>query len=134
MPADLVFYDGGCALCHGAVRFFIKRDRHGRIHYAPLGGPTFEQRLTPKERSRLPDSLVVLAEGGDLLVRSAAVLYLLRVIGGVWLPLAWLAGLVPRRLADAMYDAVARSRRRWFGKPPTTCPVTPPELRSRFDP
>ncbi|MFN0167127.1 MAG: thiol-disulfide oxidoreductase DCC family protein [Bryobacteraceae bacterium] len=134
MPGDLVFYDGGCALCHWAVRFFINRDRPGRIRYAPLDGRTFEQRLTPTERSHLPDSLVVLTEGGDLLVRSAAVLYLMRVIGGVWRPLGWLGGVVPKPLADAMYNAIARSRRRWFGKPRTACPMTPPELRSRFDP
>ena len=32
----LLLYDGVCALCHGMVKFLIKRDRRDRFRYAPL--------------------------------------------------------------------------------------------------
>jgi predicted DCC family thiol-disulfide oxidoreductase YuxK len=39
---------------------------------------------------------------------------------------------VPARAADALYDFVARRRRRWFAAPVTACPVISPALRQRF--
>jgi hypothetical protein len=40
---------------------------------------------------------------------------------------------VPRRLADRLYDAIAR-RRRLFAPPRGTCPVPPGPCRERFLP
>ena len=130
-----LFYDGHCALCHRAVRFAVRRDRgRPRVRFAPIGGESFE-RLVPAERRRqLPDSVLVLTAEGELLARSEAVRYLLRRAGGVWRLAARLAALLPRRQRDALYDLVARHRRRWFGRTGELCPVLPPELRQRFDP
>ncbi|HZH02738.1 MAG TPA: DCC1-like thiol-disulfide oxidoreductase family protein [Myxococcaceae bacterium] len=36
--SDILFYDGGCGLCHRAVRFVLARDPAGRFRFAPLGG------------------------------------------------------------------------------------------------
>jgi predicted DCC family thiol-disulfide oxidoreductase YuxK len=41
------------------------------------------------------------------------------------------AGFLPRRFRDAIYNLVAVSRYRWFGKR-ESCRVPSPELRSRF--
>jgi predicted DCC family thiol-disulfide oxidoreductase YuxK len=41
--------------------------------------------------------------------------------------------LVPAGIRDALYDAIARSRYRVFGRVVETCPVIEPELRARFD-
>ena len=71
---------------------------------------------------------------GELLVRSEAARYLARRAGGGWRLVAFVAGLVPRVARDALYDFVARRRRRWFGRTEEICPVLPPELRRRFDP
>lgn len=130
-----LFYDGQCGLCHGAVRFVVRRDR-GRppVRFSPLGGATYERLLAARGRPELPDSLLVLLPGGELLTRSDGALYLLRRAGGVWRPAALVAGLVPRAARDAVYDAVARRRRRWFGRVEEVCPVLPPGLRERFDP
>lgn len=130
-----LFYDGHCALCHGAVGFFVRRDR-GRppLRFSPIGGESFERLLTAQGRSELPDSLLVMTADGELLTRSDGVLYLARRAGGVWRLLGRLGRLVPRRLRDAVYDAVARRRRRWFGRRDEACPLLPPRLRDRFDP
>ena len=130
-----LFYDGGCALCHGAVRFVVRRDR-GRppVRFSPLGGESFARAMEGRGRLELPDSLVVVTEADELLVRSEAALYLARRAGGPWRALAMLARWVPRLARDAVYDFVARRRRRWFGSTREVCPVLPPALRSRFDP
>ncbi len=135
MAVETLFYDGGCGLCHRAVRFLLWADREGRcFRFAPLGGRTFRVVVPEGERARLPDSLVLRTESGQLLTRSAAVLYMLECLGGAWKVLAVLGRLVPRRLADALYDFVARVRYRLFARPPEACPVVPALLRARFDP
>ncbi|MEO1236432.1 MAG: DCC1-like thiol-disulfide oxidoreductase family protein [Planctomycetota bacterium] len=132
---DVVYYDGGCGLCHRSVRFLLPRDRGGaRFRFAPIGGQTFGERVSEAERAGLPDSIVVLTAGGDLLTRSEAVLHVLGRLGGGWGVLAKLGRVVPRGLRDWGYDRVAAARHRFFAKPAEACPIVPPEQRERFLP
>jgi predicted DCC family thiol-disulfide oxidoreductase YuxK len=131
----MLFYDGHCGLCHGAVKFVVKRDRAGNaFRFAPLQGPTFEARVPADRRASLPDSIIVLTNEGTLLVRSDAFLHILRRLGGGWKALAGALALIPRVVRDATYDFIARVRYRIFGKRDDLCPIVPPELRALFDP
>ncbi len=128
----VLFFDGGCGLCHNSVRILIALDRKGRLTFAPLGGELFDERVPPEARAGLPDSLVLSTPDGQLHVRSAAVLRALEEIGGFWRFAAKLVRMIPAVLRDRLYDAIARARHRWFKKPKTVCPLMPPELRGRF--
>ena len=136
MPApEILFYDGGCGLCHRAVRFVLAFDREGRaFRFAPLGGATFRAQVPEAERASLPDSLVLRTAEGETLTRSAAVLHILRRLGGFFRLVAILGGIVPRFLGDALYDFVARVRSKLFARPDDVCPTVPKELRARFEP
>jgi predicted DCC family thiol-disulfide oxidoreductase YuxK len=128
---DVVFYDGTCGLCHRSVRFLLAEDRTGTaFRFAPLKGVRFAESLGG--RPDLPDSVVVHTAAGEALVRSAGLLHALRRLGGLWRVAAAAIGLVPRPLRDGLYDGVARVRYRLFGRAAETCPVLPPDLRSRF--
>jgi predicted DCC family thiol-disulfide oxidoreductase YuxK len=105
-----------------------------RFRFAPLGGPTFLAGVPESDRVRLPDSLVVRTEGGQLLTRSAAVVHLLKRLGGLWRVIGTLGGCLPSLLLDWTYDGIARIRHRLFAKPDDACPIVPRELRVRFDP
>lgn len=107
----------------------MARDR-GVFRFAPLGGKTFQE--VGPDRGELPDSVAVLAEDGRLLTRSEAVLYILGRLGGIWGMLAAVGGVIPARVRDAVYDWVARNRRRWFGNASGVCPAVPPEWRWRL--
>jgi predicted DCC family thiol-disulfide oxidoreductase YuxK len=131
---ELLFYDGGCGLCHRSVRFVAAADRAGRFRFAPLGGETFRALVPEERRGALPDSIVVRRADGALLVRSDAALHVLRRLGGGWRAVAALLALVPRGLRDAGYDFVAGRRLRWFARPEVACPLVPPHLRARFVP
>jgi predicted DCC family thiol-disulfide oxidoreductase YuxK len=133
--AEIVFYDGHCALCHRAVKFVLKHDCSGSaFRFAPLQGTTFQSRVPPSQRVGLPDSVVVLTEDGTLLARSDAFLHILRRLGGGWSVLGRVLGVIPRPLRDVVYDFIARIRYRVFGTREDLCPVVPPDLRARFDP
>jgi len=131
---EVLFYDGGCGLCHRTVRTVLASDRAERFVFAPLQGSTFRELVPEPDRKGLPDSIVVRTSDGRLLVRSNASLYVMQRLGGAWAVLAALARLVPRALRDAVYDFVARIRLRLFEKPDDYCPLVPRELRARFLP
>ena len=130
---DLIFYDGECGLCHGAVAFLARRDRDGeRFRFAPLRGVTFRQRVPGGLAAALPDSLALQTPEGAVLVRTRAVAHALRHLGGFWGVLGLLLLAFHRPLADWGYDRVAQIRHRLFKKPDGTCPVLPRDLRDRF--
>jgi predicted DCC family thiol-disulfide oxidoreductase YuxK len=131
MP-DTVFYDGHCGLCHHFVRFLIARDKAGVLfQFSPLGSEAFHRQISEEIRAKLPDSIVIVADG-DILVRSRAAIRALGRLGGLWRCFAIACRVVPRPLADVVYDFIASIRRRIFGMPEDVCPVIPPELRKRF--
>jgi predicted DCC family thiol-disulfide oxidoreductase YuxK len=130
-----LFFDGGCGLCHRFVRFVLAEDRDGAaFRFAPLQGATFGAAVPPKERQALPGSLVVQTPDGVLLTRSAAVLYTLRRLGGLWRLLGTVVAIVPAGLRDRVYAGIARVRHRVFRQPSAVCPLLPAALRGRFDP
>lgn len=132
--APILFYDGECGLCHGAVRFVLKRDRAGRFRFAPLGSATMEELVPPVIRATLPDSLVLRQPDRTLLVRSSAVIALLKDLGFGWRILSWLLWLLPRPVRDFGYNRVAKVRHRLIRNPPGACPLVPQDLRERFLP
>ncbi len=131
---DTIFYDGTCGLCHRWVKFVMPRDRDGsKFVFAPLQGDTFANAVPEPQRAELPDSIIVqTADGTLLMMKSNAVLHILRRLGGVWGFLAAIARFVPRGIRDLFYDRVAAVRHKFFKKPHDACPLMPPELRGRF--
>lgn len=126
-----LFYDGTCGLCHRCVRFVLAEDHTGAsCDLAPLQGESLE-RAVPNAGS-LPDSIVLRLADGTLLVRSAAVLHIMRRLGGAWRVIALVSGLVPRVILDVGYRGVARIRRRLFRRPEALCPIVPAHLARRF--
>jgi predicted DCC family thiol-disulfide oxidoreductase YuxK len=132
---EMLFYDGHCALCHGAVKFVLKHDPSGSaFRFAPLEGETFQSKVPASEPAKLPDSIVVLTSDGRLLVRSDAFLHILRRLGGAQKILAEVLAIIPRPIRDLAYDFIARVRYKVFGRRDDVCPLVSPELRKRFDP
>ena len=134
-PRHVILFDGICALCHGFVRWTVRRDRRGRFAFAPLQGPTARAVLARHPETSGADSLVLVLAAGTLdervLVRSEAVMAAGRELGGVWRALVGLASALPQRWRDRMYDFVAARRYRAFGKY-DACPLPPPSARARF--
>ncbi len=128
---ETIYYDSGCGLCHALVRFTAKRDTAGWFDFAPLGGEHFRAAV-PHPPASLPDSALVRTREGSLLLRSAAVLHVLRRLGGAWRAVATLGAVLPRPLLDWSYRIVARLRRTLFAPPASACPAVPSALRSRF--
>lgn len=118
----ILFMDGHCVLCQRAARWVMRRDRRGRMALAALQGSTARRLLPPALRGEAaavapaaPGSLVWREVDGQLRIRSSAVLAAAAALGGRYRVGAALLRLVPAPLRDALYLALARRRRRWFG-------------------
>ena len=130
---DIIFYDGHCALCHAAVRFVVARDKAAVFRFAPLQGETFQRLIPQSIQGGLPDSIVLRTSTGELLTRSAAVIYIFSRLSPGWRAAGKMLRVLPRGLRDWGYDLVARIRRKIFPPPKDICPVVPDNLRERFE-
>ena len=131
----LVLYDGVCGLCNRLVQFLLKNDRRAVFSFASLqsamgkalvarwgGDPEDLTSFYVVTDFRTPDARVV--------TKSAAVLFVARELGWPW-KLARVAGILPAALRDRLYNVVARSRYRVFGRY-EQCLIPSEESRSRF--
>ena len=130
MEKSIICFDGVCNLCNGFVQFVIPRDPQKRFQFAALDSEAGRRVL--REAGVMPGDAdsVILIEHGHAYVRSAAALRIARRLRFPW-PLVYGLIAVPRPLRDWLYDVVARSRYRLFGKR-DVCLVPAPEIRSRF--
>ena len=125
---ETLYYDGTCALCHGVVRLVLAEDARGEcFRFAPLTV------LPESERRALPDSFVVRTADGRTLLRSDAMLHVMRRLGGWWRLAAGIGRFVPRPLRDLGYRIVAATRKQIFGTKTEACPLMPRHLRARFE-
>jgi predicted DCC family thiol-disulfide oxidoreductase YuxK len=126
----IVLYDGDCGLCSSAVQFLLAADRRGRLQFAARGTAAADGVTAPFGGAPAGIDSIIVVRGDRLLVRSDAALALADQLPMPW-PLAGRVGtFVPRAVRDAIYDLIARNRRRFF--PARACLVPSPEQRSRF--
>jgi predicted DCC family thiol-disulfide oxidoreductase YuxK len=131
MTGPILFFDGVCNLCNGAVQFVIRHDRRGLIRFASLQSQAGRTAAAAVQQryGRAPDSLIFL-DGTDYYVESDAALRVARHLDGGWKSLSWLR-VFPRFVRDAVYRTVARYRYRWFGRQ-DACMLPTPALKARF--
>jgi predicted DCC family thiol-disulfide oxidoreductase YuxK len=127
---QIVFFDGVCNLCNGAVNWLIDHDSRNHLHFAPLQGETFH--LLKNSNTTLSDNLstIVFWSEGRFFTHSEAVLRTCAALGGVW-RLALVGLIIPAFLRDIVYRFIARNRYRWFGKR-NACRLPTPTLVAKF--
>ena len=128
---DLVLlFDGLCNLCNGTVCFFIRRDLHKRLRFAPLQSETGQRILKENGLSQDHLSSIVFVEEGSSYINSSAVLRACGHLRFTW-PATKVFLLVPNPFRDLTYKWVARNRYRWFGKK-DECPLPATADADRF--
>ena len=126
----IILFDGECAFCNNSVRWIIKHDPAGHVHFAARQSPVGQRLLA--EYGLPPEGVesLILIDRGEVSTHSTAVLRI-----ASQMPFPWkMAGVfltVPRPLRDFFYRAVAKRRYRIAGKM-ETCSVPTPEQRGRI--
>ena len=131
----IVLYDGVCAVCDRGVQFVLRHDAERRFRFAALQSDFARRTLARHGRnSDALDTMCLLLDAGTpverLLVKSDAILAVLRQLGDGWKLLAY-AGFLPRAVRDRAYEAFVRRRYRWFGRY-DSCALPAADVRERF--
>ena len=130
--AHILLFDGVCNLCNSIVQFIIKRDPKGKFKFSSLQSESGQALL---RQFGLPtndfDSFVFIS-GDKYFLKSSAGLHVLKKLGGVW-KVFFIFIIFPRPLRDFIYNFIAKTRYRIFGKR-DTCMVPTPDIKQRFLP
>ena len=133
--AHLVLYDGVCGLCNRLLQFLVAHDRRAVFSFAALQssiGQTMVERFGGNPHDL--NSFYVFANYRTPqikpFVKSRAAIFVARELGWPWKALS-VAGLLPTVALDSIYDLVAGSRYRVFGRT-ETCLVPAPQVNNRF--
>ncbi|ELY98517.1 thiol-disulfide oxidoreductase DCC [Natrialba chahannaoensis JCM 10990] len=128
--SPIVLFDGVCNLCNGFVQFLVPRDTDEQFYFASLQSDVATELLA--EHGLPTDELesIVLIEGDDCYVKSAAVIRIASILGGIYALLRPFR-FVPRRIRDWVYDLVAANRYRLFGKK-DQCMMPTGNVQQRF--
>jgi predicted DCC family thiol-disulfide oxidoreductase YuxK len=113
--APIILFDGVCHLCAGSVQFVIKRDPHKRFRFARLQSKVAQQILAEQQAGDMGLDSVILIHKGRLYQKSRAVLHIALLLRRAW-PMMGVFLLVPRFIADPVYDFIGQHRYQWFGK------------------
>ena len=141
----LVVYDGECGFCNRSIRWFLRRDAHDRLRFAPSSAPAVQQLQAshgvpalgqnPGPGNSGPGTILVFRNVGtpveELLVRSNAILACLRVLPQPWPASAAILRLIPRPIREWGYRFIADHRYRIAGRY-DSCPIPTPEEREHF--
>jgi predicted DCC family thiol-disulfide oxidoreductase YuxK len=130
---NVILYDGVCNFCNTWVDLLLRIDTAKKFRFAPLQSSVGQQLLLSigKDANDI-SSVVLIKENGDFFVKSECVSQVVREMG----PIAALAsktasGLLPERLRDSMYDAVAENRYNLMGRR-DECRCSDPKYADRF--
>ena len=110
-PQLVIYYDGICFLCSNLVDFSIRHDYEKKIQYSPLQSNYAKRTLNMDETSDI--DTVIVKQGDTVFKKSEAAFIILKFLNH---PLQYLRFVIPRFLADKIYNLVSRKRYSWFGK------------------
>jgi predicted DCC family thiol-disulfide oxidoreductase YuxK len=126
----ILLFDGVCNLCNYTVQFIIKRDPKGKFQFASLQSEIGKELL---KKFNLPEGSLdsfVFIKGDKYFLKSSAGLRVLKELGGVW-KLLYVFIIFPRPIRDFIYNIVAKTRYKIFGRQ-DTCMIPTPETTQRF--
>jgi predicted DCC family thiol-disulfide oxidoreductase YuxK len=131
---SIILYDGVCGFCNRFTAFVLARDENDLFRFASLQSQFAAHALGKRGRISNLDTVYVIANAGDngerVLCKSQALLFILYRLPST-IVLSRILGVVPRRVADFLYNLFARYRYALFGEL-KACPVPSRAERAKF--
>lgn len=112
----VVVFDGMCNLCDATVNYLHRFDRRGLFRFIPFQGEEGAELLKDCRLIGPPDSVYVITHDALFLKEDEAMIYLLRMLGGVNTLFSMAVRLVPTFVRKPIYRWMSRNRYLIFGK------------------
>ena len=126
----VMVFDGACNLCHGWVKFALRRDPAGHLRFLAIQSAAGQAFLARNRLPSEPYESFYLVEDGAILQKSRGFLGMVSYLRAPW-PWLGVFRILPPWLLDPLYDLIARNRYRWFGRR-TLCLVPALGANDRF--
>jgi len=123
-----IFFDGDCNLCNRSVRFIIRHDKKDKFRFASLQS-SYARKISESVDFPKSDTIVLLT-GKSICIKSTAIIKIAMNLGLIFY-LAAILFVVPVILRDIIYDLVAVSRIRIFGRD-NKCLFPSEEINRKF--
>jgi predicted DCC family thiol-disulfide oxidoreductase YuxK len=129
MHSHIIFFDGVCNLCNGAVQFVLKNDKHNVFKFASLQSNFAQKLLIERNLPSHDFDTIILLENGRIYTKSNAIFRIARKLPNFY----WLSyfSILPQAFTDFCYDIISKNRLKWFGKR-ESCWLPNKELNERF--
>ena len=126
----IIVFDGHCVLCSGFANFVIRHDTSQKLRLlaaqSELGEALYAHfGLKPDDYSTN-----LLIEKGRVRVKSDGTMAMFAYLGWPWKALN-IGRILPRGVADFVYNIIARNRLKWFGRR-ELCYLPSAEDKNRF--
>ena len=128
----ILLFDGVCNLCNSIVQFTIKRDPKGKFKFASLQSESGQSLLKQFGLSLNDFDSFVFITDDKYFTKSSAGLHVLKELEGIW-KVFYVFIIFPRPLRDFVYNLIAKTRYKVFGKM-DTCMIPTPDIIQRFLP
>ena len=126
----IIFFDDVCILCNRFVRIVLKNDKNKTIQFSPLQSDFSARTLKMNHIDSSKMNTVAYIHNDKIYFKSLAVLKIITSLKGLW-KLSYILYIIPRFLADMIYDYIANKRYFIFGKM-KSCMIPPKEMQDRF--
>ena len=126
----VIVFDGMCVMCSRFMRFILRHDPQYQFNFLPAQSPTGEALF--KHYGMMSDDYdsVLLIKNGELLIKLDATIAIFTSLGWPW-KIAVLGRLLPKFLANPLYNFIARNRFNWFGRQ-EVCFIPTAQEQERF--
>ncbi|MBU1011731.1 MAG: DUF393 domain-containing protein [Bacteroidetes bacterium] len=107
----IVYFDDYCYLCSNTIQLLNWLDKGDKLTFIGLSNGISGK--IPKDLLSM-DSIIVF-QNGQYFVKTSAIFQIIKYLGG-FLRIFFIFKIIPVKQLDMLYDFVARSRYRMFGK------------------
>lgn len=111
----IIVFDGHCVFCSAWARLVMRHDRKGVFRLLPAQPPLGEALYRHYGLDPANYETNMLIDGGVARFKADGSMRMAALLGFPWAQ-ASVFRVLPRPIADALYDLVARSRYRIFGR------------------
>ncbi len=126
----LIVFDGACVLCSAFARFVARHDREHRFRFAAAQSPLGQALYRHYGLDPVTFETNLLIENGVGSGKLKAFAQIMTRLGWPWRAGA-VVRVLPRGLGDQLYDVIARTRFRLFGRT-EACAVADASWRDRI--
>ena len=117
-------------LCSGFLKFMLRHDRNQRFKFVTAQSDLGEALYAHLGLKSTDYDTNVVIVSGHIYTKLDAFAAAMGALGGVW-RIAQIVRILPRPVADWLYNRIARNRYAIFGKT-ESCLVPTPDIQDRF--